>query len=79
MREQLNDNALDTVVGGVVRLSGERMRIAFTTRKEAFNLQNCTYTQALVTVSTLYEENKHIGDAAFDNLVYNTFRDNGWI
>ena len=43
---ELNDEELDNVAGGVVRVNGNTNRIGFSTLKKAYDLKNCSYYEA---------------------------------
>lgn len=79
MREQLNEQDIENVVGGTVIISKDNMVVGFSTTKEKFNLKNCTYKQARNLVDDLLDENPTLGNAAFDKLVKQTFQSKGWI
>jgi len=79
MRVEINDNALDQVVGGTVRLNTTRMRLGFTVLGQAFNLQNCTDIQAMSLVTELYGQYKNAGDRAFEEATKAAFEQRGWL
>lgn len=79
MREQIDEQNLEQVVGGEVIINGNRMNVAFSTLKKAFRLKNCTYTDAMYVAMSLYEQNKDLSPQEYDTLVMNTFSDKGWI
>lgn len=79
MRQELNDNALEQVVGGTVRLNTSRMRIGFTVLGKAFNLKNCEDYEAMALVSEMYGKHKNDGDRAFEEATMAAFRNKGWI
>ena len=79
MRVEINDNALDQVVGGTVRLNTTRMRLGFTVLGEAFDLKNCTDIQAMNLVTELYGQYRNAGDRAFEEATKAAFAAKGWI
>ncbi len=79
MREKLNDQELEQVVGGAVIISKDYMNIGFSTTKEKFNLKKCTYREARNYVDDLLDDNPNLSNAAFDRLVKKKFHDRGWI
>jgi hypothetical protein len=80
MREQINEKDLETVVGGIVRVSGNRMQVAFTTRREVFRLKpGCDPDEAALQAQILYSQHKNEGDLAYETIVKQEFEKNGWI
>ncbi len=79
MRQELNENALEQVVGGTVRLNTTRMRIGFTVLNKSFNLKNCEDYEAMGLVSQLYGQYKNAGDKAFEEATMAAFQSRGWI
>ena len=79
MREQINDRELDQVVGGIVRVSGNKMKVNFTTLKQVFKLKNCEASDASLQAQILYNQHKDEGDLAYEQIVLNDFRSRGWI
>ncbi len=77
MREQINENALEEVVGGTVNLSEAANKIGFTTLHEGYTLK-CSYKEAKKLVSQLFAAND-LSEAAFDKLVKKEFQARGWI
>lgn len=43
---ELNDESLDQVSGGVIRISANTNRIGFTTSMRSYDLKNCTAVEA---------------------------------
>lgn len=79
MREMLNEQDVENVVGGTVIISKDNMIVGFSTTKEKFNLKGCTYRQARDLVDDLLEDNPNLGNSAFDALVKKTMKAKGWI
>lgn len=79
MRQQLNEQAMEQVVGGTVIISKDYMMIGFDTTQEKFNLKNCTYRQARDYVDDLLDSNPGLSNAEFDTLVKNGMKAKGWI
>lgn len=79
MREQINEQELESVVGGIVRVSGNRMKVSFSTLQEAYKLVNCDASDAALLAQILYNEHKNEGDLAYENAVKAAFQERGWI
>ncbi len=79
MREQINEQALEQVVGGTVVISKDKMKVGFTTTGEKFDLTNCTYRQARDFVEDLKEANPNMTNAEFDKYTKNQLKSKGWI
>ena len=79
MREQINDQEMENVVGGTVIISKDYNNIGFSTTREKFDLKNCTFKQARNYVDDLLEEHPEMSNAEFDNFVKNAFKAKGWI
>ena len=79
MRQEINDKELDQVVGGVVRINGNKMRVGFTYLREAYDLKNCEDYEAMMLATQLYAQYKHEGDLAYETAVKNAFIAKGWI
>lgn len=79
MREELNEQALDQVVGGTVIISKDYMTVGFSTTREKFSLKNCTFKQVRNYIDDLLEENPNLSNAAFDKLAKDNLKAKGWI
>ena len=79
MRQQLNEQAMEQVVGGTVIISRDYMMVGFDTTQEKFNLKNCTYKQVRDYVDDLLDDNPNLGNAEFDQLVKKNLQAKGWI
>lgn len=79
MREQLNDEVLESVAGGTVILSRDNNTVGFTTTGQNFQLKNCSYYDAFALIDSLYVNNKQKSDNEFDKLVRKEFAKRGWI
>ena len=79
MREQINDQEMENVVGGTVIISKDYMNVGFSTTREKFDLKNCTFKQARNLVDDLLEENPNLSNAEFDQLAKKTLQSKGWI
>jgi len=77
MRENLDFDALEQVVGGCVNLSKSKMKIGFTTLQEGYDLK-CTFEEARDLLYKLFAENDTT-EAKFDQIVKDTFLAKGWI
>ena len=69
MKQMLNDDEMNQVVGGTVILNTSRMRIGFTYLQEAYNVVNCSDDDARDLVNELYKEYKNKGDKALEEAV----------
>jgi len=79
MREQINEQELETVVGGIVRVSGNRMKVSFSTLREAYPLKCEDASDASLLAQILYNQHKNEGDLAYENAVKAAFQERGWI
>lgn len=79
MREQINENILEDVVGGTVIISKDHMVVGFSTTQEKYNLKNCEYRQVRNLVEDLKDANPSMGNAEFDAFIKKTLQSKGWI
>ena len=79
MREQINEENLENVVGGTVIVSADKMKIGFTTLGEKYNLKNVTFDQAMATIYGMYGQYQDHTGNAFDTAVRDAFKAKGWI
>lgn len=79
MRQELNDQELDMVVGGTVYINGNKMRMKLSFLNEIYDLHNCEDYEAMMVATQLYAQNKTAGDRAYETAVKNAFIANGWI
>lgn len=79
MRTEINNEELEQVTGGSVRLNTTKMMIGFSVTQKKFKLKNCSDTQAMILVATLYEQYKTAGDRAYEEATYKAFHDKGWL
>lgn len=79
MREQLDMENLEQVNGGVVYLSKDWMKVGFSTLRETYSLQNCSFGQAFALADAVYEQYKSEGNAVVDQKTKEAFQANGWI
>ena len=79
MRTEITNEELDQVTGGSVRLNTTKMMIGFSVLQQKYSLQNCTDTQAMLLVVSLYEQYKTAGDRAYEEATLSAFRQNGWL
>lgn len=79
MKEPINEQALEGVVGGTVIISKDYMVVGFDTTKESFSLKNCTYKQVRDYVDDLLDENPTLSNAEFDALAKQKLQAKGWI
>ena len=78
MKQMLNENDIEQVVGGTVVVSADKMKIGFTTTGQKYNLQNCTYGEAMAEIYTMYAQYTNQGQT-FDAEVREAFKSKGWI
>jgi len=78
MREQINDQDMEEVVGGIVRVNGNRSRVGFTTLGIAFDYK-CSYGEALGLAASMYEQYKNSSQAEYETAVMNAMKAKGWI
>lgn len=79
MRQELNANDIEQVVGGTVILNTSRMRIGFTYLGEAYNVVNCSDDDARDLVNELYKQYKNQGDKALEEATREAFSSRGWL
>lgn len=79
MKHLLTDEQLEEVTGGVANISEESMFIAFTSTREFYNLENCSYEEAKNLVTRLEKENPGLSQAALDDIIKCAFIDHEWI
>lgn len=77
MRQELNDNQMEQVVGGTVRFNGTKVQ--FTVLNETYTVQNCDSDQANLVIVTLYAQYKRQGNRVFETKVKEAFAANGWL
>lgn len=77
MRQAINNEELDFVVGGCVNLSKSKMKIGFTTLGEGYSL-NCSYEDARDLLTSLFSQ-YDTNEAEFDRIVKDEFMSRGWI
>lgn len=79
MRQEINEHELESVTGGTVFISRDKMRVGFSSSGRKYKLVNCTFRQANDLAQDLWEANQTLGDAAFDALVESTMDEKGWL
>lgn len=81
MKQQINDADLEQVVGGTVKISESRMQIKFTEicGSTAFNLKNCSFSDATVLVAQMYAQYADKPAAEYENACKAAFEAKGWI
>ncbi len=79
MRQQLNEEVMEQVTGGTVVISKDKMKVGFTTLGEKYSLQNCQYRDAVSFIDELWESNRGLSDADFDQLAKKSLQAKGWI
>jgi hypothetical protein len=78
MKQMINENDLNQVVGGTVCLSEAKNRISFTTLGEGYAIK-CGFKEARSLLSQLFAANADMTEAEFDQYVKSTFQAKGWI
>ena len=78
MRHELEDYQVEGVNGGSVLLSAPLGICGFNTTGEMFKIKG-NYKEMRNRLLVLYDENEHMGDAEFDQLVKADFQEKGWI
>ena len=79
MRKEIDDARVENVVGGTVIISEDYMIVGFTTLGEKYDLQNCSYREALNLIQDLKDSSQGLTNAEFDVLCRDEFEDRGWI
>ncbi len=79
MKEPINEQALENVVGGTVIISKDYMVVGFSTTQEKFNLKNCTFKEVRDYIDDLLDENPSLSNAEFDALAKQNLQAKGWI
>ncbi len=78
MREQITNQDLEQVVGGIVRVNGNRSRVGFTTIGEAYDY-SCSYGDALGLAAEMYEQFKDSSQEEYEIAVRDEMMSRGWI
>ena len=79
MKQEINEQDLEQVVGGTVYVNGTKMKISLTVLGKAYKLKNCEDYQVMGLVSQLYGQYKTKGDLAYETAVRDALSANGWI
>jgi len=79
MKQELNDQDLEQVVGGTVYVNTSKMRVSFTTLGEGAKLRNCEDYEVMALTSQLYGQYKSQGNLAYETAVKEAFKEKGWI
>ena len=79
MKQEINEQDLEQVVGGTVYVNGSKMTIKFTVLGAGYRLKNCEDYEVMGLVSQLYGQYKTQGDQAYETAVKNALRAKGWI
>ena len=80
MRQELNNNELDQVVGGTVKISESRKQIKFTeiSGSKAYNL-HCSFSDATVLAAQMYGQYAGASAAEYEKACKAEFESRGWI
>lgn len=80
MRQEINENDLNEVVGGTVKISESRGQIKFTEiyGSTAFNLK-CSFSEATVLAAQMYAQYAGKSAAEYETACKAAFEANGWI
>lgn len=79
MRESINEQLLENVIGGTVIISKDYMIIGFSTTQEKFNLKNCSFKEVRDYIEDLLDANPNLNNAEFDALAKKNLQDKNWI
>lgn len=78
MRELLDSNDLEKIVGGAVIMSKQLNVVGFNTTGEVYQLKH-DFKEMRAKLYELEDANEGMNNAEFDQLVKNTFLELGWI
>ena len=78
MRQEINDNQLDEIVGGTTCLSESQNRISFTTLNTGYPLK-CDFKTARSFLVGLFAEYPDMTEEEFDRFARKEFRAKGYI
>lgn len=78
MRRELTELETEEVTGGTVTISAPLNTVAFKSLKKAFKIKG-NIKEMRNRLIELYDANEGMDDKAFDTLVMNEFKNNGWI
>lgn len=79
MKQEINDQDLENIVGGTVIISRDYMVISYTTIGKKKQLRNVDYRTARDFVDDLYEANPNLTGQEFDQLCYDRMHAKGWV
>lgn len=77
MREELLNDELEQVQGGVAFVNYNTMKVAFSTTRTAYQLKNCTGAEAQALCSSFIGKCKDESD--YDQKCINALSAKGWI
>ena len=80
MKKELNENELDQVVGGTIKISESRGQIKFTEicGSKAFKL-TCSFSDATVLAAQMYAQYAGQSAAQYETATKAAFEAKGWI
>ena len=78
MRQEINGQDLEKIVGGTVIISDHGV-IGFKTTREKFTFTGITYRNLTNYVADLLEAHSDMSDEAFDAFVKDDLKKHGWI
>ena len=80
MRQAINDQELEEVVGGTVKISETRGQIKFTeiSGSKAYNLK-CSFSDAMVLSAQMYAQYASASAAEYETACKAAFEAKGWI
>lgn len=80
MRKELNEQELDQVVGGTVKISESRKAIKFTeiTGSTSYSLK-CSFSEATILAAQLYAQYAGKSAREYETACKAAFEDKGWI
>lgn len=79
MKQELNEQDLEQVVGGTVYVNTSKMKVSFTTLGSSCKLINCEDYEVMALVSQLYGQYKSQGNEAYETAVRDALRAKGWV
>ncbi|MBR4711036.1 MAG: hypothetical protein IKP10_03320 [Clostridia bacterium] len=77
MREEINEEMLESVNGGRYVINGNLHRVAFRDAKKVYQLKNCTDYEAMALMDSFV--GKYATEEEYDNACIAALRANGWI
>lgn len=79
VKQHLDEEEMEKVVGGTVYISRDKMKVGFSSTRRTYNIVNAEYKDVRNLADDLWEANTLLGDIAFDALVESELLARGWI